>query len=69
MEEQAPSNESKPRSLAEIDFPTGDGPQSHPVRFLDPRDVEKHFAPLLKDCPSPEERWAQKSNASPFPGL
>ncbi len=60
---------SKPRSLAEIDFPTGDGPQPHSVRFLDPRDVERHFAPLLKHCPSPEQRWASKSEASAFSGL
>ena len=69
MEDKPQSNASKPRSLAEIDFPTGEGPKPHPIRFLDPREVEKHFAPLLKSQPSPEQRWARKMNASPFPGL
>ncbi|MBC7981158.1 MAG: hypothetical protein H7Y36_11400 [Armatimonadetes bacterium] len=69
MEEKPPSDASKPRSLAEIDFPTGEGPKPHTARFLDPREVEKHFAPILKYAPSPEQRWAQKANASPFPGL
>jgi len=52
--------------VAEIDFPTGAGPQPHPARFIDPREVEKHFAPLLKNRPSPEQRWAQKADATPF---
>ena len=69
MEEKPLSNASKPLSLAEIDFPTGDGPKPHFPRFHDPRDVEKHFAPLLKIRPSPEQRWARKSGASAFPGL
>ena len=69
MEENPPSDASKPLSLAEIDFPTGDGPKPHFPRFLDPREVEKHFAPLLKNRPSPEQRWARKSGASAFPGL
>ncbi|MEO5712751.1 MAG: hypothetical protein ABIT37_04615 [Luteolibacter sp.] len=69
MEEKPPSNASAPLSLAEIDFPSGVGPQPHTVRFLDPREVEKHFAPLLKNPPSPEQRWAQKANATPFPGI
>jgi len=69
MEEKTPSNASRTRSLAEIDFPTGEGPKLHTARFLDPREVEKHFAPLLKDCPSPEQRWARKANATPFPGI
>ena len=69
MEEKPLSNASKPRSLAEIDFPTGENPQPHPTRFIDPRAVEIHFAPLLENCPSPEQRWAQKSSASAFPGL
>jgi hypothetical protein len=69
MEEKPPSNASKLRSLEEIDFPTGEGPKPHPIRFIDPREVEKHFAPLLKNRPSPEQRWARKSNAAPFPGL
>lgn len=71
MEESRPSDVSKPRSLAEIDFPTGEGPKAHTVRFLDPRDVERHFAPLLKEMkmPSAEERWARKAGATPFPGL
>lgn len=69
MEEKSRSNASKPRSLAEIEFPTGDGPQPHPVRFLDPREVENHFAPLLINRPTPEQRWARKANATAFPGL
>lgn len=69
MEEKPPSNASKPPALAEIDFPTGAGPKAHPARFLDPREVEKHFAPLLKNRPSPEQRWAQKSGATAFLGL
>ncbi len=69
MEEKPPSNASKPRSLAEIDFPTGEGPQPHPLRFLDPREVERHFAPLFTNRPSPEEFWARKADATPFRGL
>ncbi len=71
MEESTPSDASRTRSLAEIDFPTGEGPKPHAVRFLDPRDVERHFAPLLKEMkmPSAEERWARKANATPFPGV
>jgi hypothetical protein len=69
MEEKSASSASKPRSLAEIDFPTGEGPKPHPVRWIDPREVEKHFAPLLKNLPSPEQRWARKSIATPFPGV
>ena len=69
MEEKPLSNESKPRSLAEIDFPTGEGPKPHTPRFIDPREVEKHFAELLKNPPSPEERWARKANSTPFTGL
>jgi hypothetical protein len=41
----------------------------HPARFLDPREVENHFAPLLKNRPSPAQRWARKANAAGFPGL
>lgn len=69
MEEKVPSSESKHPSLAEIDFPVGKGPEPHRTRFLDPCEVERHFAPLLKHCPSPEVRWAKKRNATPFPGL
>lgn len=69
MEEKLPSNASKPRSLAEIDLPTGDGPKPHAARFLDPREVEKHFAPLLTNPPNPEQRWMQKAGAVPFPGV
>ena len=69
MEEKPPSNESELPELATIELPSGDGPQPHPFRFLDPRIVEAHFAPLLTNRPSPEERWAQKANATPFPGL
>jgi hypothetical protein len=38
--EKLPSDASKPRSLAEIDFPTGEGPKPHTARFLDLRKVE-----------------------------
>ena len=69
MEEKSLSNVSEAQFLVEVNFPTGDGPQPHTVRFLDPREVENHFAPLLKNCPSPEQRWAGKSNATPFLGL
>ena len=69
MEEKQQSSASKRRSLAEIDFPAGDGPKPHPARFLDPREVERHFAPLLKNLPSAEQRWARKCGALPFPGL
>ena len=69
MEELTPSNASHLRSLTEIDFPRGDGPVSHTVRFLDPRDVEAHFAAMSIKPSSPEERWARKANATPFPGL
>jgi hypothetical protein len=69
MEEKPPSDASALRSLAEIDFPAGEGPKPHAARFLDPRVVEKHFAPLMKNPPSPEERWARKTGAAPFPGI
>lgn len=69
MEEKPQSHASKPRSLAEIEFPTGEGPVPHPVRFLDPRDVAAHFAPLLTNPPTAAQRWARKSGATPFPGL
>jgi hypothetical protein len=69
MEEKPPSNESGLPSLAEIDFPTGEGPKAHSVRFLDPREVESHFAPLLGNRPSPQQRWARKAASSPFAGL
>jgi hypothetical protein len=69
MEEKTQSNASKPRSLAQIDFATGAGPLPHPPRFIDPREVEKHFAPLLKDRPSAEQRWARKADSVPFPGV
>jgi len=46
-----------------------DSPQPHPPRFLDPRVVEAHFAPLMKNPPTAEERWARKANATPFPGV
>jgi hypothetical protein len=69
MEEAKPSNASKIRSLMEIDFPPGDGPVAHAVRFLDPRDVAAHFAALNIKCASPEERWARKAHATSFPGV
>ncbi len=69
MEEQPPSNASAPRSLAEIELPSGAGPRPHSARFLDPREVEKHFAPLIKNPRSAEQRWADKANATPFSGI
>jgi len=70
MEDKAPSTESKPTDLANLDFaPCPKGPKPHPVRFIDPRVVEAHFAPLMKNPPSAEERWARKANAKPFTGL
>jgi hypothetical protein len=69
MEEQAQSNASEIRTLAEIDFPSGDGPVAHAARFLDPRVVEAHFAELPVHRPDPEQRWAKKCNTTPFPGL
>jgi hypothetical protein len=69
MEEPTLSTESKPRSLAEIDFPSGPGPVPHAVRFIDPRDVESHFAALEVKPRSAEQRWAEKRDAIPFPGV
>jgi hypothetical protein len=69
MEVKVPSGESAAKTLADIDLPVGDGPRPHRPRFIDPQVVEAHFAPLLKDCPSPEQRWAGKADATPFPGL
>jgi hypothetical protein len=69
MEDNTQSTESKLRSLAEIDFPSGPGPIPHAVRFLDPRDVAAHFAALEVKAPSAEERSAKKCQATPFPGL
>ena len=57
-------------SLADgVEFPRGEGPVPHTVRFIDPRDVEAHFAALGIKPTSPEERWARKANATPFPGV
>jgi hypothetical protein len=69
MEEKLPSSESNKPSLADLDFPTGEGPRPHPPRFLDPREVADHFAPLLQNCPPPEQRWARKAHSTPFPGV
>jgi len=69
MEEHMPSNASQIRLLSEISFPSGEGPVAHTVRFLDPREVEAHFAALGIKPTSPEERWARKANAKPFPGV
>jgi len=56
--------------LANLDFPAcAEGPKPHPPRFIDPRIVEAHFAPLMKNPPSAEERWARKADARPFTGL
>jgi hypothetical protein len=70
MEGKTPSKPSKPRSLADLELPPFlDSPQPHKPRFLDPRVVEAHFAPLMKNPPSAEERWERKANATPFPGV
>ena len=70
MEAKAQSKESIPPSLADLELPSyPDSPQPHPPRFLDPRVVEAHFAPLMKNPPTAEERWARKANATPFPGV
>ncbi len=53
--------------LHAISQPAGEGPKPHQARFLDPRMVEKHFAPLMINPPSPEERWARKVGAVTFP--
>lgn len=63
------SNASKTRALAEIEFATGAGPLPHAPRFIDPREVENYFTPLLKNRPSPEQRWARKANSISFPGI
>ena len=60
-------NASEPLSVASIELPTGEGPKPHPPRFIDPRIVEAHFAPLMKlNPPSAAERWAKKKDATPF---
>ena len=67
-----PSPESPIISLADLDFgdiAPSEGPKKHPPRFLDPRIVDDHFRPLLKNIPGPEERWKYKASAKPFPGL
>ncbi len=69
MEGKQQQNASPPKSLAEIELPAGDGPKPHPPRFLDPRIVEAHFAPLMKARPSARERWAGKANSTAFGGL
>lgn len=68
MEEKVPSDGSAKPSLAEIDLPTEKAPVAHAVKFLDPRDVETHFAGLTKPVKSAEERWANKRDALPFRG-
>jgi hypothetical protein len=70
MEGKSQSEESRQRSLEDLELPHfPDCPQPHKPRFLDPRVVEAHFAPLMKNPPSAEERWARKANATPFPGV
>lgn len=69
MEAKPHTNASKPRSLAQLDFPSGEGPRPHPVRVIDPRAVEAHFATLPTHRPGPRERWSWKAQAMPFPGL
>jgi hypothetical protein len=69
MEEQTPSNASQIRLLTEIHLPSGEGPVAHTVRFVDPREVEAHFAAMGIKPTSAEERWARKADATPFPGV
>lgn len=69
MEEKRHLEESKLRSLAEIEFPAGPGPVAHKVRFLDPRVVEAHFSALPVERLSAEERWKKKADAPAFPGV
>lgn len=66
MEEKPPSNVSGLQALAEIDFPSGDGPVAHSSQRLDPRVVEAHFAVLPINRTSPEQRWAKKAHSTPF---
>lgn len=69
MEEKLHLEESKLRSLAEIEFSAGTGPVAHKVRFLDPRVVEAHFSALPVKRLSAEERWRKKAHAPAFPGV
>ena len=69
MEESTELNVSSKRSLSEINFPSGPSPVPHKTQFLDPRDVEAHFAALEIKPESAEVRWARKANASPFRGV
>lgn len=69
MEGKPQPKESGPKSLNEIDLPTGEGTRPHPPRFLDPRITEAHFAPLIKNPPTAAEHWARKANATPFDGI
>lgn len=67
------TNETSPdsgsESAADLDFPDWNGMKQHPPRFLDPRVVDDHFRPLIKNPPSAEERWEPKKDAVPFQGL
>jgi len=48
VSDKAPPNESRLPDLAELDFaPWPEGTKPHPPRFIDPRIVEAHFAPLM----------------------
>ena len=69
MEAKATSPESGKSSAAEVDFPDWNGMKEHAPRFLDPRVVDEHFRPLIKNPPSPEERWQAKKDLTAFPGL
>jgi hypothetical protein len=70
MEDKQPSTESKLPSLADLEFPScPEGTQPHSPKFIDPRIIAEHFAPLMKNPPSAEERWARKANAMPFLGV
>jgi hypothetical protein len=68
MEEKPPSNANKPRPLAEIELPAGEGPQAHALRFLNPRDREKHFAALLGNVPGRGQLGARNAKATSFAG-
>ncbi len=66
MAEKKRSDESKVNPLLDLNLPTGEGKKERPPRFLNPEIVAAHFAPLLKNIPSAEERWQSKKNAKDF---
>ena len=56
-------------SLSFPEVPLGKGPKQHPPRSYDPRIIDNHFRPLMKNIPTAEERWNRKKNARPFLGV